>query len=211
MQARGVAPAIIFIDEIDAVGRIRGGAQGNDERDQTLNQMLSEMDGFGDGVGVIVMAATNRKDVLDPALIRPGRFDRIIQVGLPDLMGRVETFQASQHDTRWAYLTTTYNSCVVLHAAANARYCLQMFIKRDTPWHALLSRPRANQKLVKSAVFLLTASMHQSSGHLVSSRFTLPKRLIVLPKNTSSLPVQILLTRTLFHTHQSGRSYAHFT
>ncbi|DBA94610.1 hypothetical protein WJX77_012597 [Trebouxia sp. C0004] len=92
-QARGVAPAIIFIDEIDAVGRIRGGAQGNDERDQTLNQMLSEMDGFGDGVGVIVMAATNRKDVLDPALIRPGRFDRIIQVGLPDLMGRVETFQ----------------------------------------------------------------------------------------------------------------------
>lgn len=95
LQARGVAPAIIFIDEIDAVGRIRGGAQGNDERDQTLNQMLSEMDGFGDGVGVIVMAATNRKDVLDPALIRPGRFDRIIQVGLPDLMGRVETFQAS--------------------------------------------------------------------------------------------------------------------
>ena len=94
LQARGVAPAIIFIDEIDAVGRIRGGAQGNDERDQTLNQMLSEMDGFGDGVGVIVMAATNRRDVLDPALIRPGRFDRIIQVGLPDLMGRVETFQA---------------------------------------------------------------------------------------------------------------------
>ncbi|KAL3160769.1 hypothetical protein ABBQ38_009182 [Trebouxia sp. C0009 RCD-2024] len=92
-QARGVAPAIIFIDEIDAVGRTRGGAQGNDERDTTLNQMLSEMDGFGEGVGVIVMAATNRKDVLDPALIRPGRFDRIIQVGLPDLMGRVETFQ----------------------------------------------------------------------------------------------------------------------
>ena len=96
MQARGVAPAIIFIDEIDAVGRIRGGAQGNDERDQTLNQMLSEMDGFGDGVGVIVMAATNRVDVLDPALIRPGRFDRIIQVALPDVMGRVETFWVCQ-------------------------------------------------------------------------------------------------------------------
>lgn len=104
LQARGVAPAIIFIDEIDAVGRIRGGAQGNDERDQTLNQMLSEMDGFGDGVGVIVMAATNRVDVLDPALIRPGRFDRIIQVALPDVMGRVETFWVSmsiqhQHTT----------------------------------------------------------------------------------------------------------------
>ncbi len=125
MQARGVAPAIIFIDEIDAVGRIRGGAQGNDERDQTLNQMLSEMDGFGDGVGVIVMAATNRKDVLDPALIRPGRFDRIIQVGLPDLMGRVETFQASQHNTRWAYLKTVVESCDVLDAAASARLFLE--------------------------------------------------------------------------------------
>lgn len=100
MQARGVAPAIIFIDEIDAVGRIRGGAQGNDERDTTLNQMLSEMDGFGEGVGVIVMAATNRKDVLDPALIRPGRFDRIIQVGLPDIMGRVETFQVGSLRSR---------------------------------------------------------------------------------------------------------------
>lgn len=100
MQARGVAPAIIFIDEIDAVGRIRGGAQGNDERDTTLNQMLSEMDGFGEGVGVIVMAATNRKDVLDPALIRPGRFDRIIQVGLPDLVGRVETFQVGSLHSR---------------------------------------------------------------------------------------------------------------
>ena len=80
VQARGVAPAIIFIDEIDAVGRIRGGA---------------EMDGFGDGVGVIVMAATNRVDVLDPALIRPGRFDRIIHVALPDVVGRVETFWVS--------------------------------------------------------------------------------------------------------------------
>lgn len=105
LQARGVAPAIIFIDEIDAVGRTRGGSQGNDERDTTLNQMLSEMDGFGEGVGVIVMAATNRKDVLDPALIRPGRFDRIIQVGLPDLMGRVETFQVtSLHSTFTLYI-----------------------------------------------------------------------------------------------------------
>ncbi|KAK9816556.1 hypothetical protein WJX72_001883 [[Myrmecia] bisecta] len=89
-QARKLAPAIIFIDEIDAVGRIRGGAQGNDERDQTLNQMLSEMDGFDQDVGVIVMGATNRKDVLDPALIRPGRFDRIVQVGLPDFYGRID-------------------------------------------------------------------------------------------------------------------------
>lgn len=89
-QARALAPAIIFIDEIDAVGRARGGDQGNDERDQTLNQMLSEMDGFSDDTSVIVMAATNRRDILDPALIRPGRFDRHVFVGLPDYNGRIE-------------------------------------------------------------------------------------------------------------------------
>lgn len=88
--ARSMAPAIIFIDEIDSVGRIRGGAQGNDERDQTLNQMLSEMDGFDSDSQVVVMAATNRKDVLDPALIRPGRFDRSVMVPLPDYQGRIE-------------------------------------------------------------------------------------------------------------------------
>ncbi|KAI8110063.1 hypothetical protein M9435_001743 [Picochlorum sp. BPE23] len=88
--ARSMAPAIIFIDEIDSVGRIRGGAQGNDERDQTLNQMLSEMDGFDSESQVVVMAATNRKDVLDPALIRPGRFDRSVMVPLPDYQGRID-------------------------------------------------------------------------------------------------------------------------
>ena len=88
--ARSMSPAIIFIDEIDSVGRIRGGAKGNDERDQTLNQMLSEMDGFDSDSQVIVMAATNRKDILDPALIRPGRFDRSVFVPLPDYNGRIE-------------------------------------------------------------------------------------------------------------------------
>ena len=91
--ARSMAPAIIFIDEIDSVGRIRGGAKGNDERDQTLNQMLSEMDGFDSDLQVVVMAATNRKDVLDPALIRPGRFDRSVMVPLPDYQGRIDILQ----------------------------------------------------------------------------------------------------------------------
>ena len=72
---------------------MRGGAQGNDERDQTLNQLLSEMDGFNTTEGVIVMGATNRTDILDPALVRPGRFDRIIHIDNPDFEGRVETFQ----------------------------------------------------------------------------------------------------------------------
>lgn len=89
-QARKHAPCIIFIDEIDAVGRKRGGgfSGGHDEREQTLNQMLVEMDGFESNSGIIIIAATNRVDVLDPALLRPGRFDREVNVNLPDMKGR---------------------------------------------------------------------------------------------------------------------------
>ena len=89
-QAKKHAPCIVFIDEIDAVGRQRGAGLGggNDEREQTLNQLLVEMDGFEGAMGVIVIAATNRPDVLDPALMRPGRFDRQVVVPLPDIRGR---------------------------------------------------------------------------------------------------------------------------
>src|SRR5262249_40380256 len=88
--AREVAPALIFIDEIDTIGRTRGGTVlgGHDEREPTLNQILTEMDGFSGSEGVIVLAATNRPDVLDPALLRPGRFDRTIVVHAPDAKGR---------------------------------------------------------------------------------------------------------------------------
>ena len=91
-QAKKSAPSIVFIDEIDAVGRQRGAGLGggHDEREQTLNQLLVEMDGFGANTGVIVIAATNRRDILDPALLRPGRFDRQIVVGYPDVKGREE-------------------------------------------------------------------------------------------------------------------------
>ena len=91
-QAKQSAPCLIFIDEIDAVGRQRGTGLGggHDEREQTLNQLLTEMDGFGANEGIIVIAATNRPDVLDPALLRPGRFDRQITVNLPDVRGREE-------------------------------------------------------------------------------------------------------------------------
>ncbi len=94
-QAKKHSPCIIFIDEIDAVGRHRGGGYGggNDEREQTLNQMLVEMDGFESNQGVIVIAATNRADVLDPALLRPGRFDRQVHVNLPDIRGREKILQ----------------------------------------------------------------------------------------------------------------------
>ena len=91
-QARKTAPCLVFIDEIDAVGRQRGAGMGggHDEREQTLNQLLVEMDGFGVNEGIIVMAATNRVDILDPAILRPGRFDRRVVVGPPDVMGREE-------------------------------------------------------------------------------------------------------------------------
>ena len=91
-DAKKNAPCIIFIDEIDAVARRRGSGLGggHDEREQTLNQMLVEMDGFGVNEGIIVMAATNRKDILDPAILRPGRFDRDVIVGRPDVRGREE-------------------------------------------------------------------------------------------------------------------------
>ena len=94
-QAKKNAPCLVFIDEIDAVGRRRGAGLGggHDEREQTLNQLLVEMDGFGVNQGVIVMAATNRPDILDPALLRPGRFDRQVVVGAPDAKGREEILQ----------------------------------------------------------------------------------------------------------------------
>jgi cell division protease FtsH len=94
-NAKKNAPCIIFVDEIDAVGRQRGAGLGggNDEREQTLNQMLVEMDGFETNLGVIVVAATNRPDILDAALLRPGRFDRQVHVGLPDIRGREQILQ----------------------------------------------------------------------------------------------------------------------
>ena len=96
-QARKTAPAIIFIDELDAAGRRRGAGigQGNDEREQTLNQLLVEMDGFDGESGIVVMGATNRPDILDPALLRPGRFDRQVTIDVPDVHGRARDPRAA--------------------------------------------------------------------------------------------------------------------
>lgn len=112
-KAKQTAPCIVFIDEIDAVGRQRGAGLGggNDEREQTLNQLLVEMDGFEYNSGILVMAATNRDDVLDPALLRPGRFDRIITVNLPDAAGREAIFKVHARNKK-------VNSTVDFHALA---------------------------------------------------------------------------------------------
>ena len=99
-QAKKNAPCIVFIDEIDAVGRQRGAGMGggNDEREQTLNQLLTEMDGFEGNSGIIIVAATNRPDVLDSALMRPGRFDRQVTVDRPDYAGRLQILNVHAKD-----------------------------------------------------------------------------------------------------------------
>ena len=99
-QAKKNAPSIVFIDEIDAVGRQRGAGMGggNDEREQTLNQLLTEMDGFEGNSGIIIVAATNRPDVLDSALMRPGRFDRQVTVDRPDYAGRLQILNVHAKD-----------------------------------------------------------------------------------------------------------------
>ena len=110
-QAKQNAPCLIFIDEIDAVGRQRGTGLGggHDEREQTLNQLLTEMDGFGTNEGIIIIAATNRPDVLDPALLRPGRFDRQITVGLPDVKGRKEILEVHAKNKKFTKNVTLEN------------------------------------------------------------------------------------------------------
>ena len=102
-QAKQTAPCLIFIDEIDAVGRQRGAGLGggHDEREQTLNQLLTEMDGFGANEGIIIIAATNRPDVLDPALLRPGRFDRQVTVNFPDMNGRKEILEVHARNKKF--------------------------------------------------------------------------------------------------------------
>ena len=104
IRDRKSAPCIIFIDEIDAVGRQRGAGMGggNDEREQTLNQLLVEMDGMTDNAGIVVIAATNRPDVLDPALLRSGRFDRRVTVSLPDIKGREAILQVHARNKKLA-------------------------------------------------------------------------------------------------------------
>ena len=111
-QAKQAAPAIIFIDELDAIGRSRAGAiggfgGGHDEREQTLNQILTEMDGFDPSVGVIVISATNRPEVLDPALLRPGRFDRRVAVQPPDTSGGARSSTSTPARCRWPTTSTS--------------------------------------------------------------------------------------------------------
>lgn len=182
-QAKKESPAIVFIDEIDAVGRQRGAGLGggHDEREQTLNQLLVEMDGFASNDGVIVMAATNRQDILDPALLRPGRFDRQIYVGLPDIKGREEILKVharkkplgedvSLSDVAKATagftgadLENLLNEAALLAGRANQR-----FISRSDLQDAMLkviAGPEKKSRVVTPQSKMLTA--YHEAGHAV--------------------------------------------
>ena len=143
-QGKKNAPCIIFIDEIDAVGRHRGAGLGggHDEREQTLNQLLVEMDGFESNEGVILMAATNRPDVLDPALLRPGRFDRRVIVNRPDVKGR-EGILVGAHAQDSAVATTWTSACWRAARAGFSGADLANLVNE-----AALNAARHNQKVV---------------------------------------------------------------
>ena len=183
-QAKKLAPAIIFIDEIDAVGRKRGSGMGggHDEREQTLNQLLVEMDGFGSTEGIIVLAATNRPDILDPALLRPGRFDRQIQVNRPDVKGRedilkvhakgkrldesvnLHTIARSTAGFTGADLSNLLNEAAIL-AARNNRPAFTME-DVDEAMMKILAGP-AKKSHVASRRDLKTTAIHEA-GHAVA-------------------------------------------
>ena len=182
-QAKKQSPAIIFIDEIDAVGRQRGTGLGggHDEREQTLNQLLVEMDGFNANEGVIVMAATNRQDVLDPALLRPGRFDRQIYVGLPDIKGREEVLKVHARKKplgddvslrEVAQATTGFTGAelenLLNEAALLAARREKGFITRDEIDEAMMkviAGPEKRSRVVSQQAKILTA--YHEAGHAV--------------------------------------------
>ena len=186
-QAKKVAPAIIFIDEIDAVGRQRGSGLGggHDEREQTLNQLLVEMDGFSNNEGVIVMAATNRADILDNALLRPGRFDRQVYIGLPDVKGREEILKVHARGKRLgddvdlksiargtpgfsgADLENLLNEAALLAVRKGHRFLVNADI--DEAILKVAMGPEKKSRIVSEKERKLTA--YHESGHAIAAKY----------------------------------------
>ncbi len=186
-QAKKHTPSIIFIDEIDAVGRQRGAGLGggHDEREQTLNQLLVEMDGFSENQGIIIIAATNRRDILDPALLRPGRFDRQIVVNYPDIKGREEILKVHTRNKKLASdvnlstiakttagftgadLENLVNEAALLAARANRRAIIEADIEEATI--KVVAGPEKKSKVVSEKERRLTA--YHEAGHAVCTYY----------------------------------------
>ncbi len=187
-EAKKNAPCIVFIDEIDAVGRRRGAGLGggNDEREQTLNQLLVEMDGFDGNLGIIILAATNRPDVLDPALLRPGRFDRQIVIGMPDIKGREELFKLYTENKPLAEdvspeilakrtpgfspadIENLINEAALLTARRNGTKIRMDEIEEATT--KVMAGPQKKSRVISEAEKKLTA--YHEAGHAVVMRAT---------------------------------------
>ena len=194
-QAKKSAPAIIFIDEIDAVGRQRGSGLGggHDEREQTLNQLLVEMDGFGSNEGVVVLAATNRVDILDPALLRPGRFDRRIPVELPDLKGREEILRVHGKKIR---LSDNVDFAAVARTAAGASGAELANIVNEAALRAVRRGSKVTmQEDLEESVETVIAG-YQKKNRILSTKEKLTVayheigHALVAAKQTDSAPVQ---------------------
>ena len=187
-QAKQKAPCIVFIDEIDAIGRARGknaGFSGNDERENTLNQLLTEMDGFQTNTGVIVLAATNRADILDNALLRPGRFDRRVYMGLPDIKGREEILKVHARGKplgddvdlksiargtagfAGADLENLLNEAAIMATRSKRRFIMQADI--DEAILKVVMGPEKKSRVVSERARRLTA--YHESGHAIASFF----------------------------------------